>query len=835
MKRTQILRGLVVVVAVFQLCAQSMSGQPSPRSGGSIPSLTEPGEELAIRDVSPQTGFATFAASPGRGILLQVAAGSSAEVRALAFIEVYGRAFGLTRNQVRVERTSPIDSLGVEHVRLQQIEQGVPVRGGEFVVHLWGSRVMVANGHTTGDVPRDLNPHFPASLARNEARVMLEKHQPDLARNAQYSEPRLEIFNRALLSETGTHRSRLAWFVEATGPMLREFIWIDAHSGAVLLNFSQLNDAKSRTVYTSGHTSTLPGTLVRVEGGAATGDADQDNAYTYAGITYDYYFTNHGRDSYDNAGATLISSAHYCESSCPSFANAFWNGTQMVYGDTYSGADDVVGHELTHAVTEKSANLIYYYQAGAMNESYSDIFGETVDLTDGVGNDAAGVRWKMGEDLPIGAIRDMMNPNTYSDPGKMSDSAFFVCNNEAWTDPFGDSGGVHSNSGIPNHAYALMVDGGTYNSQTITGIGLTKAAKIEYRALTQYLVSGSNFIDNYNALNQSCTDLIGTAGIVAGDCTQVAKALLAVEMNATWACSGATPAPAMCTTGTVATTSFEGFETGVGNWTEINGAGIWGTTDFFAKGGIMSEWGDDIGTTSDIKLSMTAPLLVPSGGRLYFDHAFEFESDGASTYDGGVLEYSTNGGGVWTDAAALIDGGKTYGGTVNTCCSNPLATRSAFVKSSFGYTGTRLTLASLAGQNVQFRFRIGTDSSVASAGWFVDNISFYTCLTSGFTDDPLVAQVTPIKRIHVIELRARIDALRIAHGLLAFSWTDPTITVGTTPIKAVHITEMRTALGQAYTAAVVTPPTYTDPGLTIGTPVKKVHIEQLRAAVIALE
>ena len=832
MNQRQFLRGLLVLFAALSWITPSISGQP--RAVGSIPSLTEPGEELAIRDVSPQTGFATFAASPGRGLLLRTVAGASAEARALAFVDGYGQAFGLTRDRVRVLRTSPVDSLGIEHVRLQQVERGVPVRGGELVVHLWGSRVMVANGHTTGDVPGDLDPHFPATLARNEARVMLEKHRADVARSAQYSEPRLEIFNRGLLSEPGSPRSRLAWFVEATGPMLREFIWIDAHSGAVLLNFSQLTDAKSRKVYTAGHTSNLPGTLVRVEGGAATGDADQDNAYTYAGITYDYYQTNHGRDSYDNAGAELISTAHYCENTCPNFANAFWNGTQMVYGDTYSSADDVVGHELTHAVTEKSANLIYYYQAGALNESYSDIFGETVDLTDGVGNDAAGVRWKMGEDLPIGAIRDMMNPNSFSDPGKMSDSTFFVCGNHAWTDPFGDSGGVHTNSGIPNHAYALMVDGGTYNSKTVSGIGITKAAKIEYRALTQYLVSGSNFIDNYNALNQSCTDLIGTAGIVAGDCTQVANALLAVEMNATWACTGATAAPPMCTTGTVATTSFEGFESGVGNWTEINGAGTWGRTDFFAKGGLMSEWGDDIGATSDIKLSMTVPLLVPPGGRLYFDHAYEFESD-TSSYDGGVLEYSTNGGGVWTDAASLIDGGNTYGGTISNCCGNPLATRSAFVKSSLGYTGTRLTLASLAGQNVQFRFRIGTDSTVASAGWFVDNVSFYTCVTNAFTDDPLGAQVTPVKRIHVIELRARIDALRIAHGLLAFSWTDPTLTVGSSLIKAVHITEMRTALGQAYTAAVVTPPTYTDPGLTTGTSVKKVHIQELRAAVTALE
>jgi Zn-dependent metalloprotease len=99
--------------------------------------------------------------------------------------------------------------------------------------------------------------------------------------------------------------------------------------------------------------------------------------------------------------------------------------------------------------------------------------------------------------------------------------------------PLIDQGGVHTNSGVPNHAYALMVDGGTYNGFTTTGIGLTKAGKIQYRALTRYLVSGSKFLDNYLALQQSCTDLIGTADLSAADCEEVQKALDAVEMSRT--------------------------------------------------------------------------------------------------------------------------------------------------------------------------------------------------------------------------------------------------------------------------------------------------------------
>ena len=129
-----------------------------------------------------------------------------------------------------------------------------------------------------------------------------------------------------------------------------------------------------------------------------------------------------------------------------------------------------------------------------------------------------------------------MNPNQFGDPGGWG-TAYLVC-----ATPGGDGGGVHTNSGVPNHAFALMTDGGSFNGYTITGIGLTKAGKIQYRALTRYLALGSDFLDNYNALKQSCTDLVGTSGITSGDCTEVGKALDAVEMDDPWTCSPIQPA-----------------------------------------------------------------------------------------------------------------------------------------------------------------------------------------------------------------------------------------------------------------------------------------------------
>jgi bacillolysin len=829
MKKNQVVRGLF---AFALMSIVSLNAQPIVPA---IPSLTEPGEGLVVRNVS-ETGLVTFAGGAGRGILLPPQAGTTAAGRALSFVDGYGKAFGLAgSSEVRVVRTSAPDALGVEHVRLQQMHRGVPVRGGELVIHLNGPRVVAANGHTTTDLPANVTPGIGPSAAQLEAQRLIEKHRPQDAVLAAYGEPRLEIFNRGLLSEVGTHRSLLAWFVEVTGPALREFVWVDAERGAILLSFSQLPSAKSRFVNNSNSTSTLPGVLVRSEGDPPTGDTDTDNAYTFAGITYDYYFTNHGRDSYDGAGAVINSTVHYCDpGTCPNYQSAFWNGTRMVYGNGYP-ADDVVGHELTHAVTAYSANLFYYSQSGALNESFSDIFGETIDLTDAVGNDSSGVRWKIAEEIPGGAIRDMMTPTNFSDPGKMSDSAYFVCSSMAWTDGSADQGGVHSNSGIPNHAYALMVDGGTYNGKTITGIGLTKAAKVQYRSLTVYLTSGSTFADDFSALNQSCTDLIGTAGITGSDCTAVSDALLAVEMAAVWPCTGGTLAPALCPSGIPSFTTFDGFET-TSILSAVNAAGGWFVVPFSAKEGSLSALGQDTSAISDHQFVMNSGVTVPAGGRFYIDHMFEFENgSGSSTYDGGVLEYSTNGGSVWNDAAGLIDAGKGYGGTVNSCCGNPLAGRSAFVKSSFGYTGTRLSLASLAGQSVKFRFRIGTDSSVSSLGWYVDNVSFYTCVSSAFTDDPLVVFSTLAKKLHISELRSRIDSVRIRNSLAAYPWTDPVITIGTTKLRAVHITEMRSALAAAYTAAGLTAPVYTDPGLTIGTTVKKAHIAQLRSAVMAME
>ncbi|HEX7708902.1 MAG TPA: M4 family metallopeptidase, partial [Thermoanaerobaculia bacterium] len=732
----QVVATLSIGVLAMLFGVQSALGQvPQGTQTSILPSLTEAGEGLRIVATDGPGLRPTFTVAAKEGILLPIEASAPATERALAFVEHYGAAYGLRdRAQVRFLRHPERDALSFEHVRLQQMHQGVPVRGAEFIVHLKGARVVAANGHVLDDLPDDVTPSILPEHAVATAERVIEKNLPDEARGAIYSEPRLEIFNRRLFSEPGDHETRLAWFVEASGSALRQFIWIDARSGVLLLSFSQLPHAKVRSIHNGNYTKNLPGTLMRSEGGLATGDTDADLAYAYSGDSYDYFLSQHGRDGINGAGGPIISTVHHCPegftqgSPCPSYLNAFWNGTQLVYADGFSRADDVVAHEYVHGVTQYTADLFYYMQSGALNESFSDIFGETIDLLNGAGTDTSGVRWRLGEDLPTGAIRHMMSPNLFGQPAKMSDAGYFYCNNSGWTDPNGDSGGVHINSGIPNHAFALMADGGTYNSTTIAGIGLIKAGRVQYRALSVYLTSGATFTDNYYALVQSCSDLAGTDGITAQDCEQVSRALQSVEMFYPWACTGYTQAPPLCSTGTPRILFRETFETPNDEWT-ITGSGTgawWYPVGGYAKGGRYTAYGADNSGVSDHRLTQLAAVSVPPRGRLHFDHSYEFEN-GLSAWDGGVLEYSSNGGTTWLDAGGLIDAGQTYNGTISNLWGNPLGGRSAFVRASHGYTGTRLNLAPLAGQSVMFRFRIGTDLTAGSLGWDVDNITIYDC------------------------------------------------------------------------------------------------------------
>jgi hypothetical protein len=302
-----------------------------------------------------------------------------------------------------------------------------------------------------------------------------------------------------------------------------------------------------------------------------------------------------------------------------------------------------------------------------------------------------------------------------------------------------DEGGVHSNSGINNKAVYLMVDGGTFNGKTVTGIGIDKVAKVYYEVQTNLLTSASDYLDLYNALYQGCQNLLGTAEITTDDCNQVRAATDAVEMDQE-PVAGFNPEAALCPAGTVptGTTAFhDDMEGGLGNWTMSNsGSGqnwvAWNATygpiyGPYATSGVESLFGENVDFTNDQRAAIT--VSVPPGQPyLHFRHAFEFE---APNYDGGVVEYTTDGGANWNDAGDLIDAGQAYNGTIYLMDTNPRAGQLAFIGSSHGYVSSRLDLGTLAGQNVQFRWRLGTDSIISAVGWLLDDVRVYACDSQG--------------------------------------------------------------------------------------------------------
>ena len=498
----------------------------------------------------------------------------------------------------------------------------------------------------------------------------------------------------------------------------------------------QLSNGKQQVkTYTTNNTSSLPGAFLcdQTQPNCTNGiNPHADAAHRYAIGTYNLYAVHHSRDSIDNHGAMIISSVHYCTvNDCPYF-NANWTGEQMVYGDGfgYPLADDVVAHELTHGVTQYESNLFYYYQSGAINESFSDLWGEYYDQTNGLGTDTASVKWQLGEDiLDRGTLRNMSDPTIYGDPDKLSSPNYFEGEE--------DNGGVHYNSGINNKAVFLMVDGGTFNGKTVTALGWDKTAAIYYEVNTNLLSSGADYWDLYYALQQACTNLIGQKGITAGDCAEVKDALDAVEMNGQPAPNFNTDAPYCDTGNPVSTILSDDLEAGTGNWTFTNGASPRWQVDSpdygpFAQSGLHSLYADDYPDVVTDATARLKPFFVQNNTYLRFAQAYDFET-GYNTgdptfhnFDGGVLEYSLNNGASWVDAGSLIDV-NGYKGTLFTGAGNPLSGRSAFVGTSHGYISTRLNLSALIGGTVSFRWRMGLDEAGYYGGWWVDNVQVYTC------------------------------------------------------------------------------------------------------------
>ena len=679
--------------------------------------------------------------------------GATPETAARQFLAAYGSLFGLEdqAKELQMMEVQTADR-GRVFVRLQQVSGGIPVLGGELIVQLSADKdVLSVNGEVLPEVAAAVAPTIPSTVAAAIGQTAVAKDTGLPAEALRVTQPELWYYSPELLGAPGPQITALVWRMEVEAVELRpvkDLVLVDAQRGVVALRFSEIDTGLYRKIYDNNNNPAvgLPGTgPVRIEGQGATGVADVDLAYDYAGDVYNFYLNNHGRDSLDGAGMQFISTVRYCDptAACP-YVNAFWNGDQMVYGQGFSAADDVVGHEMTHTVTDFESHLFYYMQSGAINESLSDIWGEFIDLTNGRGNDSPSVRWLMGEDVPGGAIRSMSNPPAYNDPDRIGSSNF-------WCDPR-DNGGVHINSGVLNKATYLMTDGGAFNGKTVSGLGITKVAKIFYEVQTHLLTSAGDYLDLYNGLQQACTNLTGTSGITAADCQQVKNAVDAVEMSQQPGGCAVTEAP-VCAAGQVPTSLFfDDLETpSSGRWTKtaLSGSNTWyypqnpnpyqdqGWDPTYATSGVINMWGDDTNTVSDAVIGMTSGVSIPGGKPVYlrFNHAYDFETDvdTGTIYDGSVVEYSTDGSN-WLDASALFTH-NGYRGTISSSYSNPLGGRQGFGNRSWGYLSSRLSLNSLAGQNVRFRFRVASDSSGGALGWWIDDVRIYTCAAAVIAPD----------------------------------------------------------------------------------------------------
>lgn len=414
-------------------------------------------------------------------------------------------------------------------VRLQETINGVPVLGAEKVVDLNanGDIRFASDKSLTDQAPRT-SPTVSAATAKNVAVMAVAKSAHVAAATLTVSKPALWIYDTELVGGQGATSPSLVWRMTVSGNRtvsVKHNVLVSASDGKIVRDLNALESALNREVCDAGNTSSeWPCTSpVRVEGGPASSIPDVNDAYTYAGDTYNFYASRFGRDSLDGHGLTLTSTTRYCDSgsSCP-FVNAFWDGSQMVYGEGLA-VDDVVGHELTHGVTGYLSNLDYWMESGSINESLSDAFGEFIDQTNATGSNWASDRWKLGEDVAgYGPFRNMADPTQFGDPDRMGSPNYY----HGWS----DNGGVHTNSGVGNKLVYLMTDGGKFNGQTITGLGLTKAPLVVYGA-AQRLVSSSQYVDYGLALRASCAAQVGSAGITTTDCDQVERALAAVEIT----------------------------------------------------------------------------------------------------------------------------------------------------------------------------------------------------------------------------------------------------------------------------------------------------------------
>lgn len=460
------------------------------------------------------------------------------------------------------------DQLGQQHRRFQQTCKGIPVFGATVAAHGSGGLVNSMNGELVsakvgGPQGSVLGHEAALDMAKRIVRAetyMWESPRMETFIKAEQQDPqatfrptpKLVYYPLSFPNLTGELRLAYLMDVYAKKPRSRQFVIVDAYTGKLLNTIERLHaidePGTAMTAY-SGEQPIItfrPSTSAPFDlrdltrgGGIITYDclntADYDAAQVPTSTTnnwdlgslaansildahwgteqtYDFYLNEHNWDSFDNEGSPMLSYVHFSliDFGYPSNNNAFWDGERMTYGDgdgvNYNPltAIDVLGHEITHGVTENSAGLVYEYESGALNESFSDIMGACIEFY----AKPNGFSWFLGNDMSVDGspMRDMSDPNQRGDPDTYQ--------GDFWHTDDSDNGGVHTNSGVQNFWFYLLSEGGTGTNDnddvySVQGIGIESAGDIVFRSLTMYLNANSEYDDARAGSIQAATDLFG--------------------------------------------------------------------------------------------------------------------------------------------------------------------------------------------------------------------------------------------------------------------------------------------------------------------------------------
>ena len=479
-----------------------------------------------------------------------------ASVTKTDFFEKYKIFFGLSGDYEFVQVQQLTDQLGQTHYRFNQFYKGIEVLNAQLILHEKNGVIHYANGKTVHRIDMNvataitkqsalqsaLN-HIDAEIYKweipsNEIFIKNEQQDP----NATFY-PTGELLLTSGSKEMNKNNLELAYRFDiyAEQPLSRNYVDVSAMTGEIVNVVNRIQDSDIPGTGTSLYNGTVNiivdsfagGYRLRESGrGGGIQTKDMQNGTNYnaavdfddndvnftdkndqAGVSvhwaaegaYDYYLNIHNRNSYNNTGATLFSYVHYDVD----YNNAFWDGTRMTYGDgdgfwfSPLVAIDVIGHELTHGVTQYSANLVYSNEPGALNESFSDVFGTAVEFY----LEGSSADWLIGEDCylqPPYTLRSMENPN------------LTLCPDTYQGDYWDENEEVHTNSSVQNFWFYLLSIGGTGindngDPYSVTGIGLSDAEKIAYRNLTVYLTQTSNFHSARAGSINSAADLFGVA------------------------------------------------------------------------------------------------------------------------------------------------------------------------------------------------------------------------------------------------------------------------------------------------------------------------------------